>query len=68
MKEDQTTPWTMSVPAAGLKYYGLKKNASYRAAARGEMPAIRVGKLLKALPRVIEAQLTKESEGREPCR
>jgi hypothetical protein len=52
-------PWTMSVPACGLKYFGLKKNASYEAAKRG---SIKVGGLLKALPRVLEARLSKENQ------
>jgi hypothetical protein len=33
---------TISVPAAGA-LFGLAKNASYRAAAEGTLPAIRVG-------------------------
>jgi hypothetical protein len=60
MKEDG--PWTMSVPACGLKYFGLKKNASYEAAKRGDIPTIKVGGLLKALPRVVEARLSKENQ------
>ena len=62
MKQEET-PWTMSVPAAGKKYYGLGRNASYRAAAKGDIPTVDVGGLKKALPRVIEARLSKESEG-----
>ena len=33
----------MPVPEAGEKYFGLGRNASYAAAARGEIPTIRVG-------------------------
>ena len=40
-------PWTMSVPAAGKKYYGLSRNGSYDAAARGDLLTVRVGRLLK---------------------
>src|ERR1043166_6144995 len=32
------TPLTMSVPAAGKKYFGLGPFASYQAARRGEIP------------------------------
>ncbi|MEY9131862.1 excisionase family DNA binding protein [Bradyrhizobium diazoefficiens] len=35
-----------TVPEAGAKL-GLNKNAAYSAAARGEIPTIRLGKLLK---------------------
>jgi hypothetical protein len=38
---------TMSVPEAGEVFYGLSKNASYDAAKRGEIPTIRVGRLLR---------------------
>jgi hypothetical protein len=52
-------PWTMSVPAAGRKYYGKGKNESYAMAHAGQMPCIKVGSRgLRALPRVIEAQLS----------
>ena len=38
---------TMSVPAAGKLYFGLSRNAAYAAAARGDIPTIRVGRLLR---------------------
>ena len=38
---------TMSVPEAGKVYYDLSKNASYEAARRGDIPTIRVGRLLR---------------------
>jgi hypothetical protein len=40
--EAQARP-TMSVPEAGEKYFGLGRNASYAAAARGDIPTIKVG-------------------------
>lgn len=40
----------MTVPEAGAKL-GLGRNASYDAARRGEIPAIRIGKLIK-VPKV----------------
>ena len=38
---DNQAPKTISVPEAGKQYFGLAKNASYEAAARGQIPAIR---------------------------
>jgi hypothetical protein len=38
---------TISVPAAGRRYFGIGKNASYAAAARGEIPIIRIGSRLR---------------------
>jgi hypothetical protein len=45
---NEENPKTLSVPTAGRRYFGLGKNASYAAAARGEMPVIRVGSRLRA--------------------
>ena len=48
MKDHDTEkPKTMSVPEAGKVYYDLSKNASYEAARRGDIPTIRVGRLLR---------------------
>jgi hypothetical protein len=57
MAHKEAPPWTMPVPAAGEKYYGLCRTASYQAAAKGLIPTIRIGGKLLALPRVIERQL-----------
>ena len=35
---------TLSIPDAGKIYYDLGKNASYRAADRGDIPTIRIGR------------------------
>ena len=41
------SPLTLDVPTAGKRYLGLSRNASYAAAARGEIPTVRVGRLLR---------------------
>jgi hypothetical protein len=51
------TPLTISVPEAGRKYFDLSRNASYAAAARGDIPTIRIGKLLRVPVRVLERML-----------
>ena len=38
---------TISVPEAGWVYYGIGRNASYDAARRGDIPTIRIGRLLR---------------------
>jgi hypothetical protein len=48
---------TISVPEAGRRYYGLRRNASYAAAKRGEIPTIKVGKLLRVPVRAMERLL-----------
>jgi len=56
---DDHRPKTISVPEAGKQYFGLAKNASYEAAARGEIPVIRIGGRL----RVPVCQLERMLEG-----
>ncbi len=48
---------TLSVPAAGRLYYGLGRNGSYDAAKRGDIPVIRVGRLLRVPVVAMEAKL-----------
>ena len=38
---------TLSVPEAGAQAFGLSRWGSYEAAKRGEIPTIRVGRLLR---------------------
>ncbi len=40
-------PKTLTVPEAGRRYFDLGRNASYEAARRGEIPTIRIGRLLR---------------------
>ena len=58
--DEGQTPWTMSVPAAGKKYLNLGRNASYRAAKRGDIPTIEIGGLLKVPVRRLERKLSGE--------
>jgi hypothetical protein len=58
---DETT-LTMSVPAAGKKYFGLSRNGAYDAAARGDLPTIRIGRLLRVPVRALERMLDRASE------
>jgi len=50
-------PKTITVPEAGKEYFGLGRNASYAAAERGDIPTIRIGRLLKVPVRVLEKML-----------
>ena len=50
-------PLTISVPEAGEKYFGLSRNAAYDAASRGEIPTIKIGRLLKVPVRALERML-----------
>jgi excisionase family DNA binding protein len=51
-------PETYSVPEAG-RILGLGKNASYDAARRGELPALRFGRLLRVPRAALERLLGK---------
>jgi excisionase family DNA binding protein len=59
---DDNGPLTMTVPEAGKKYYGLSRDSSYEAARRGDIPTIRVGKLLRVPIAAMDRKL--ESAGR----
>ena len=50
-------PLTISVPEAGRKYFDLSRDGSYRAAERGEIPTIRIGRLLRVPVRALERML-----------
>src|SRR5262245_31706527 len=50
-------PKTLPVPEAGRRYFGLGRNASYAAAKRGDIPTIRMGRLLRAPIVALERRL-----------
>jgi hypothetical protein len=56
MNEDDK-PWTIGVPEAGKKYFGLSRQGSYDAVARGEIPVVRIGRLLRVPVRKLEQRL-----------
>ncbi len=53
-------PLTMSVPEAGKRYFGIGKNASYRAAERGDIPTLKIGSLLRVPVIRLEKKLAGE--------
>jgi hypothetical protein len=56
-RKSRMTPHTLTIPEAGKRYFDLSRNASYAAAKRGEIPTIRIGKLLRVPVRALEAKL-----------
>jgi hypothetical protein len=58
----EETPLTISVPDAGKKYFGLSRNGSYDAAERGEIPVIKIGRLLRVPVRALEAMLDRAGQ------
>lgn len=48
---------TMTVPQAGREYFDLGRNASYEAARRGDIPTIRIGRLLRVPIVALERKL-----------
>jgi hypothetical protein len=53
----KNTELTISVPEAGRRYFGLSRNGAYAAAARGEIPTVFVGRLLRVPVRAMELKL-----------
>jgi hypothetical protein len=62
MSEDKRI--TISVPEAGKRYFDLSRNASYAAAERGEIPTIRIGRLLRVPVRSLEQMLDRATESK----
>ena len=56
-KHDDDGPKTLSVPEAGWIYYRLSKNSSYKAARDGQIPTIRVGRLLRVPVAAMERKM-----------
>jgi hypothetical protein len=56
-KSTGDAPLTISVPEAGKRYFNLSRNAAYAAAERGEIPTIRIGRLLRVPVRALERML-----------
>jgi len=56
--EPATPPKTLSVPEAGRIYFGLGRDASYRAAKEGSIPILKIGGVLRvpvvAMERMLE--------------
>ena len=56
-------PKTMTVPDAGKTYFGIGRNASYEAARRGDIPVIRIGRLLRVPVIALEKMLLVGRQG-----
>ena len=61
-RDDPISPKTLSVPDAGRMYFNLSRNSSYEAAWRGEIPTIRIGRLLRVPVIALERMLDRSSE------
>jgi excisionase family DNA binding protein len=54
-------PKTLSVPEAG-RWLGIGRNAAYEAARRGDIPVIRIGRLLRVPVGALEKMLDRAGE------
>ncbi len=55
-------PKTLSVPEAGRVYLGIGRDSSYEAVKRGEIPVIKIGKLLRVPVIAMERMLERAGE------
>lgn len=58
-------PFTITVPEAGKRYFGMSRGASYAAAERGEIPTLRIGRLLRVPVKAMDALL---ESAPSPCK
>jgi hypothetical protein len=56
-------PKTLTVPEAGRLYFDLGRNASYEAARRGDIPTIKIGRLLRVPVVALDRMLERTGEG-----
>jgi excisionase family DNA binding protein len=61
-------PLTLSVPEAGKRYFGLSRNGSYEAVTRGEIPVVKIGRLLRVPVRALERMLDEAGSNRQRAR
>ena len=54
-------PITLSVPQAGRTYFNLSRNASYAAASEGQIPTIRIGRLLRVPVKALETKIEQDA-------
>jgi hypothetical protein len=59
----EEAPRTLSVPNAGKRYFDLGRGAAYAAAARGEIPTIRIGRKLRVPIAALERMLERVGKG-----
>jgi hypothetical protein len=57
------TELTISVPEAGRRYFDMSRGSAYEAAHRGDIPTIKIGRLLRVPVRALERML--DNAGRE---
>jgi len=50
-------PLTISVPDAGRRYFDMSRGASCQAAERGDIPTVRIGRLLRVPVRALDEML-----------
>jgi len=62
MRMTTTNELTISVPEAGQRFFGLSRNGSYAAANRGDIPTIKIGRLLRVPVRALEKMLDRAGE------
>ena len=56
MRDDEG-PLTISVPEAGRLYFDMSRGASYQAAERGDIPTVRIGRLLRVPIKALDEML-----------
>jgi hypothetical protein len=56
---------SISIPEAGRRYLGIGANASYRAAARGEIPFVKFGKVKRVPLKLMEERMSRPDNKKE---
>jgi hypothetical protein len=59
----KSPPKTLSVAEAGKLYFNLCPRSAYQAVARGEIPVIRIGRLMRVPVPALERMLAEAGQG-----
>ncbi|RXH15235.1 helix-turn-helix domain-containing protein [Bradyrhizobium guangzhouense] len=57
MPQVSAAPKTLTVEQAGRDYFGLSRASSYAAVKRGDIPVIKIGRLLRVPVAALEAMM-----------
>ena len=60
---ERETPYIMTIPEAGRRYFGIGRSAAYEAARRGQLPTLRIGRKLLVPIAAVERMLEEAGRG-----
>ncbi|MGM4870680.1 helix-turn-helix domain-containing protein [Bradyrhizobium sp. 956_D2_N1_5] len=63
-ESEGAAPKTLTVEEAGSRYFGLCRQSSYAAVKRGDIPSIRIGRVLRVPVAALERMMQEPNKAR----